>query len=72
MTLRPAFSALAADLEPGLQTHGHIRHAGLSEVQRMGVTLAAIADDGDLLPLDQIEIGIPIVIDAHTLSPALV
>ena len=37
----------------------------------MGVSLAAIADDGDLLTLDQIEIGIPIVIDTHTNSPAL-
>jgi hypothetical protein len=34
----------------------------------MRVALAAIADDGDLLTLDQIEIGIPIVIDAHVLS----
>src|SRR4249919_2012563 len=35
----------------------------------MRVALAAIADDGDLLSLDQIEIGIPIVIDAHELFP---
>jgi hypothetical protein len=35
------------------------------------VSLAAIADDGDLLTLDQIEIGIPIVIDTHTNFPAL-
>jgi hypothetical protein len=35
----------------------------------MRVALAAIADDGDLLPLDQIEIGIPIVINAHTGLP---
>jgi hypothetical protein len=33
------------------------------------MALGAIADDGDLLPLDQIEIGIPIVIDAHTALP---
>ena len=39
--------------------------AGIAEVLRMGMPLAAIADDGDLLRLDQIEIGIPIVIDAH-------
>jgi hypothetical protein len=31
----------------------------------VGVTLAAIADDGDLLGLDEIEIGVPIVINAH-------
>ena len=35
----------------------------------MRVALAAIADDGDLLALDQIEIGIPIVINAHTDRP---
>jgi hypothetical protein len=29
------------------------------------MALAAIADDGDLLGLDEIEVGIPIVIDAH-------
>ena len=31
----------------------------------MGVALAAVADDDDLLALDQIDVGIPIVIDAH-------
>ena len=31
----------------------------------MGAALAAIADDGDLLGLDEVEIGITIVIDAH-------
>jgi hypothetical protein len=29
------------------------------------MSLAAIADDGDLLGLNEIEIGIPVVIDAH-------
>src|SRR5437773_2409642 len=38
----------------------------------MRVALAAIADDGDLLPFDQIEIGIPIIVDTHANSPALV
>ena len=31
------------------------------------MALAAIADDGDLLALDQIDIGIAIVIDPHGL-----
>src|SRR5262249_26936075 len=31
----------------------------------MGVTLAAVADDGDLLALDQIDVGVAIVINAH-------
>ena len=34
----------------------------------MGVALAAIADDRDLLGLDQVEVGIPVVIDAHVIS----
>jgi hypothetical protein len=34
----------------------------------MRMTLAGIADDGDLLRLDQTEIGILIVIDAHESS----
>ena len=31
----------------------------------MRVTLAAVADDRDLLALDEIDVGITIVIDAH-------
>jgi hypothetical protein len=31
----------------------------------MGVALAAIADDGDLLALDQVQIGVAIVVNAH-------
>ena len=31
----------------------------------MGMALAAIADDGDLLALDQVQVGIPVVINAH-------
>ena len=31
----------------------------------MRPALAAVADDGDLLALDQIEIGVAIVIDTH-------
>jgi hypothetical protein len=30
------------------------------------MALAAIADDGDFLALDQIDVGIPVVIDAHS------
>ena len=31
----------------------------------MGMALAAVADDGDLLALDQVDVGVAIVIDAH-------
>jgi hypothetical protein len=33
----------------------------------MGVTLAAVADDGNLLGFDQIDVGIPIIKNAHFL-----
>jgi len=33
----------------------------------MGVALAAIADDGDLLALDQILVGVAIVVNLHVL-----
>jgi hypothetical protein len=49
----------------GLETDGDVLHSGILEVERMRPALAAIADDGDLLALDQIEIGITIVIDTH-------
>jgi hypothetical protein len=31
----------------------------------MGVALAAIADDGDLLALDQVQVGVAIVVNSH-------
>ena len=39
--------------------------AGVAQVQRVGMALAAVADDGDLLALDQVDVGVAIVIDAH-------
>jgi hypothetical protein len=35
----------------------------------MGMALAAITEDGDLLGLDEADIGITIIIDAHVLFP---
>src|SRR3974390_2405480 len=31
----------------------------------MGMALAAIADDGDLLALDQVQVGVAIVVNTH-------
>ena len=50
------------------QRHGDVLDAAVAHVEHMGVALAAVADDGDLLALDEIEIGVPIVIDAHVMS----
>ena len=61
----PSASAFLAEAEPGAQRHGDFLGAAVAQVEQMRVALAAIADDGDLLALDEIEIGVPIVINAH-------
>jgi hypothetical protein len=33
------------------------------------MALAAIADDGDLLALDQVQVGVTVVINTHGLTP---
>ena len=40
----------------------------VTHVEQMGVALAAVADDGNRLAFDEIEVGIPVVIDAHLSS----
>ena len=42
-----------------------VLHARVAEVQHVGMALAAVADHGDLLRFDQVDVGITIVIDAH-------
>src|ERR1051325_7830670 len=37
----------------------------------MGMALAAVADDGDLLAFDQVQVGVAIVINTHFSSPLL-
>src|SRR6266513_1519143 len=57
LRLVPGRAALAqanADLDPRFL-----------QVERMGVTLRAVAEDGDLLALDEREIGVLVVIDLH-------
>ena len=39
--------------------------AGIPHIQGVGVALAAVADDGDLLALDQVQVGVAVVINAH-------
>ena len=50
------------------QRNGYVLDAAVAHVEQMRMTLAAVADDGHLLALDQIEIGVPVVVNAHVLS----
>ena len=43
--------------------------AAVAQIVGVGVALAAIADDRDLFRLDQVHIGIAVVINAHCSSP---
>ena len=63
----------AHDLEAGLlcrlgglgalaQAHADV-HAGVHEVERMGVALGAVADDGDLLAQDHLGVDVVLVVD---------
>jgi len=63
--LQPLRLGLARGPRAFAQAHHDIRDAGIAQVQRMGMALAAEADDGDALVLDQVDVGITIVIDAH-------
>jgi hypothetical protein len=47
----------------------HVLDAGVAKVERVRVALAAVADDGDALALDQVDVGVAIVIDAHERIP---
>ena len=53
------------------QRDRHVLDAGIAQVQRVRVALAAVADDGHLLALDQVDVGITIVIDAHGWGPRI-
>ena len=59
-----AFRRLGAG-RAGAERHGDFLDARIPQVQRMGVALAAVADDGHLLGFHQVHVGIAIVIDTH-------
>ena len=39
--------------------------AAVAQVQRMGVALAAVAQDGHFLVLDQVDVAIAVIVNAH-------
>src|SRR5262249_27699576 len=47
------------------QRDRNVLDARVTEIERVGVALAAIADNGDLLALDQVQVGVAIVINTH-------
>ena len=53
------------------QRHRDFLDAGIAQIERMGMALAAVADDGDLLALDQVQVGVAIVVNTHVLISPL-
>src|SRR5690606_29179191 len=46
-----------------------ILYATVAQVLRMGVTLAAVAEHGDLLVRDQVQVGVGVVVNLHRTFP---
>src|SRR6266705_1675140 len=59
-TLSPPFFALSQEAQP----YRHL-DPGLLQVLRVRVALRAVAEDGDLLALDERQVGVFVVIDFH-------
>ncbi len=55
----------------GAKRHRYVLGAGIMQVEGMRPPLAAIAYDADLLALDQVNVGIPVVVNAHVLKTPL-
>ncbi len=53
------------------QGNNKVLGARVAQVQRVGVALGAVAQDGDFLVLDQVDVAIAIVIDAHFGAPSI-
>src|SRR3546814_15534732 len=79
-TLCPYTTLFRSDLEArafgllcgrrtGTERDRDLAHAAVAQVLRVGVALAAIADDGDLLALDEILVGVAIVVNLHVILP---
>ncbi len=49
----------------GAQRDRDLCNAAVAQILRVGVALAAIAEDGDLLALDEPDVGVAIVINTH-------
>ena len=65
ITLRPSPCAFLAGAGALAQRDDDVFHAAIAHVERMSMALAAVADDGHLLALDQVQVGVAIVIDTH-------
>ena len=64
---QPGLLGLGLGLRPVAQPDAHV-DARLGQVQRVGVALGPVADDGDLAALDQARVGVGLVVQLGHLS----
>ena len=60
-----AASVLAALAGPGAEGDLDLFHTGISHIHGIVMTLAAVPDDDDLLLCGEIDVGVPIITNAH-------
>ena len=65
ITLKPAPSAFLARGRTFAKRNGDILDAAVAQVLGVGVALAAVADNCDLLVGDQVDVAVGVVIDLH-------
>ena len=63
--LKSGIAGLAAAARVSAKRNSHIGNATVLQIGRMGMALAAITDNHNLLVLDQADIGIAIIIHTH-------
>ena len=68
---KAGFLGLGGGGGAGAERDRNLAHARVAQVLGVGVALAAIADDRDLLALDEPDVGIPVVVNAHLQIPML-
>src|SRR5690606_33584226 len=52
----------------GLEADRQFLRARILQVERMGASLRAVADNGDLLALDEVQVCVTIIINTHARS----
>ena len=68
-TSRFGLDALQRTIQVGV--HEHRTDAGVLQVQRVGMALRAVTDDGDLHPADDRNVAVLVVIGLHCMSPVV-
>ena len=65
MTLNFSPSAFFTPAGGLAQRDRNLLHTAIAQIERVGVALAAVPDNGDLLAFDEVQVGVAIVVNTH-------